>query len=803
MIINYLKTAWRSIANNKLYTFINIIGLAIGLGCFVLVLAFNRKELSYDAAFAKASTIFRVNTSLEINGVPTHYPMAHFPAGQDLTDEFPEVIGTARLYTPNLFGGNIPKIKNGDIVFPEERFFIVDSTFFSFFDYSFKYGDRATALNHTSSVVLTEPSAKRYFGEGDPVGKMLLYNDSISLRVTGVLNPINFNTHLQFDFVANARQLIRQNIPSDIDLENAYMGLWYYVYIMVDEKSNVETLDGKLANFVERYFTPRYKDNNAYIGLQNIKDIHLQSADMAAGQLSPPGNQEYVFILAIVGVCVLLVACFNFVNMATARYLARSREVGVRKAIGAERSQLIFQFISEASLITFFSGLVGLLLVVISLPFFNQLANSNLLLSEIFSWQDGLLFIFLFVVVGALSGIYPAFVLSSLKPALVLKGITQSPTSRFDIRKMLVVLQFAVALILVIGTFIVLSQLDYLRNKDMGFDKEQVLFIRDPGIPIFQRYGTFKNKLLELPDVKKVSHLSHDLGQANLPFFPFKREGKEEEMMLPILNTGFDFLETLGLEMAQGRYFDVSSPGDSTRSFVINESAARQFEWTDAVDKHITFGVGGSPDHRVIGVVKDFNFDPLRNAIGPLVISFSAAYGNIAIKLDKGDHQKQVERVEQQWKLIYPEAPFSYYFLDDGIANAYREEGKLAKIYGAFCGLAIFIACLGLFALASYTIVKRKKEMAIRKALGSSSSRVTLLIFREFLVLIAAGFALAAPAAFFVFDNWLSRFAYHVTISPFVFVMALAIVILLAVVTIAYQTIRAGAVNPAIVLKGE
>jgi putative ABC transport system permease protein len=803
MIKNYLKTALRSTLNNKVYSIINILGLSIGLGCFVLVIAYNRKELSFDTGFTKASLIYRINTSLDINGVPTHYPMAHFPAGQDMIDEFPGVKSTVRMYRPNLFGGNVPKIKNEEIIFPEEKFYFTDSTFFHIFDLPFKYGDPNTALNNPFSVVLSEPSAIRYFGDVDPVGKLLSYNDTISFKVTGVLKKLNFNTHLNVDFVANARAIIRQNISRSIDLENAYIGLWYYSYIVVEEGTDVDLLRSKLPDFVERHYTDRYKDNNAYLELQNIKDIHLHATNMASGQMSPPGNREYVFILTIVGCAVLIVACFNFVNMATSRYLSRSKEVGLRKAIGAERSQLIFQFITEASLITFFAGLIGLALVITCLPVFNQLANADMHISDILSIQDGVMFMVLFFAVGILSGLYPAFVLSSMKPALVLKGATKSPSTRWDVRKGLVIMQFIVSLVLIIGTLIVLSQLNYLQTKDMGFDRERILVIRDSGTSIFQNYSTFKNKLLETSEVKQVTHLSHDLGQSTLPYYPFKREGKDEEMMLPSLSAGYDFLETYGLSMSQGRYFDINAPGDSTLAFVINESAAKQFGWQDAINRHITFGVNGNPKHRVIGVIKDFNFDPLRTAVGPLVIRFTVAFGEISMKLKEGDHGQQVKEVEKIWKDIFPGAPFSYYFLEDGIANAYQEEQKLAKIYSSFCSLAIFIACLGLFALASYTIEKRKKEMAIRKVLGSTATKITAIIYKEFLILIALAFVVAVPISIMLFGTWLDHFAYRVAIDPWLFVIALSGVLGVSTVTVLYQTIKAGRMNPATILKSE
>lgn len=808
MLKNYFKTSFRSLLKNKIYSIINILGLAIGLGCFILVTAYGKKELSYDKNFSKSAVIYRITTSLDISGIPNHYPMSHFPAPMDMVEEYPEVKGGIRLYSPSILGGGTPKVKNAEVTnddlnFAEERFFITDSTFFDFFDFDFKYGEPKEALKDPFTVVLTSETSKKYFGDTNPIGKTLLYNDSVNFKVTGVLQPVSFNTHLQFDFLANARSVIKNSIPAGIDLENWYMGLWYYCYIEVTPDADSKELERKLKDFVQRHYPPRYKDNNTVLTLQNVGDIHLKSADMVAADLSLNGNMEYIYILSIVAISVLLVACFNFVNLATSRYLSRAKEVGIRKAIGAERIQLIVQFISEATIITALAGLVAFLLVTLFVPSFNQLANATLTFQDVFSFASVGQALLLFIAVGLISGIYPAFVLSKFQAALVLKGIVQVSSSKFSVRKGLVVLQFAVSLILIIGTLIVLSQLEFLKNKSMGFDKEQMLFLPDSSQPIFQQYPTFKNELLASSLVNHVTHLSHDLGQQNLPFYPFKLEGKPEEQMLPILRTGFDFLETFDLEMAQGRYFDIKHPSDSNNAFVINESAARAFGWTDAVGKKITFGVNGSPDHEVIGVIKDFNYDPLRNPIGPLVINFSGAYGNIAVKLKAGEYTKAVTQIEKLWNDIYPDIPFTYYFLDEALTNTYKEEQRLAKIYTLFCGLAIFIACLGLFALASYTIEKRKKEIAVRKVMGASSGRIAGLVYRDFLMLIVIAFAAAAPLAFYLFNSWLNRFAYRVNINLWLFVISLVAILFISALTVGFQTLKASMLSPATVLKNE
>lgn len=578
--------------------------------------------------------------------------------------------------------------------------------------------------------------------------------------------------------------------------------MWYYGYVKLRTQQDAVALQAKLTDFSNRHYTQRYKDNNGKLELQHVSDIHLRSNDMVAGDISTPGNFQYVQILGIVGVCVLVVACFNFINMATARYLTRTKEVGVRKVVGAHRFQLVIQFITEATMITFTAGLLAITLVVAFLPSFNKLASSNLTWTEIFNPVSSEQMFLFFAAVGVVSGFYPAVVLSGFKPGIMLKGAVQK-RSHFNLRQALVVMQFTVSLVLIIGTFIVMRQVDFLQHKDHGFNKDHVLMITDPGIPTAQRFPIIKEKWRNLSSVDYVTNLSHDLGQKNLPFYPIRREGKDEEVMLPVMFVGFDFLETFQISMKQGRFFDANAPGDSTFAFIINESAAKSFGWTDAAGKALTFGANPNPNHRVIGVIEDFNFDPLRNNVGPLVIKFGGYFANAAIKLKPGNVVSQIEEIEAQWKEVYPDGPFTYYFLDQGINRAYAEEQKLSRIYLLFCGLAIFIACLGLLALAAYSIEKRKREIAIRKVLGAHVTNISWIIYRGFLALIALGFLLAAPISYFVFNQWLNGFAYRISLEPWIFGVGFLSVAMLATVSILYQTIKGSLTNPATVLKND
>lgn len=437
------------------------------------------------------------------------------------------------------------------------------------------------------------------------------------------------------------------------------------------------------------------------------------------------------------------------------------------------------------------------------IPFFNQLANATLGLSELFNLITLIQVAAFFVAVGIVSGLYPALALSSFQPIRVLKGMVEIPGGTFSLRKVLVVVQFAVSITLIIGTIVVYNQLDYLRGKNMGFDREQLIMLPVSGTPIFRQYPSFKQEVERLSNVRSVTNVSHDLGQKNLAYSPVIAEGKDEEQMVPVMYAGFDFPETFSIEMTDGRFFAPEFPSDSTLAYVVNEAAVKTFGWKDPVGKKLKGGFRGSDSTRVIGVIRDFNFDPLKSSIAPLAIVFSGAFRNVAVKLGAGNNLSTIADIEQIWMRTYPEIPFTYYFLDEGLRATYAEEERVGKIYTVFCSLALLIASLGLFALASYTIRRRLKEISVRKVLGASEYALVVLIYRDFLLLILLAFAVAAPVSVLVFRNWLAGFAYHIELQPLFFILAIVVVVLISWLTLAFQLVRASRVNPAVVLRSE
>jgi len=801
MLKNYLQIALRSLLKNKAYTIINITGLAIGLACFVLIAIYIRNEINYDRFFSNADNIYRVNTHVDVNGISNSYPSAHYPACFDMVKDYPEVVNATTMYKAFYLSSVQPKIKRNDIEFEEKKFYIADSTFFSVFDFKFKYGNPEEALRNSYSVVLTEAASRKYFGDENPIGQIIQFQDTVALKVTGVLAPFEGRTHLDFDFLAQSKLLLNQIVGRNVD--HQYVGLWYYSYVVMQPGASPGLLVSKLPAFVKKYYPPRYTENNASLTVQNIKDIHLYS-DFSTADMSVNGNIQYVYTLGSIGVLVLIIACINFMNLSIARFSNRGKEVGVRKVMGAEKKNLVFQFLGESVVISIIAGIIGIGVIIIFIPVFNELAQTNVEVSQLLDPINASGIIAIRLITGILAGIYPSFVMAAFQPVIVLKGMHKKANTKIDLRKGLVIGQFTVSCILLIGTFIISDQLSFMREKNMGFDKEQMIILPVGGTSLAASYSTFKNKIEAMPEVVSVTNLSHDLGQKALPYLPMRVEGKEDEQMLPIMYVGHDFIRTFGLEMVQGRSFDIEHRTDSTLGFVINESAAKSLGWgNDVIGRKITFGVNGDPNAEVIGVVKDFNFDPLRSRVGPLVMGFGFASVNVAIKVKPGDHKNTLQSISKVWSEIIPGTPFTYSFLDEALTDTYRAEEKLAEIFTWFCGLAIFVASLGLFALASFSAERRLKEFGVRKVMGATEGGLVILMYREFITLIAIAFVIASPLAWYFSNEWLSNFAYRVNLSPLAYLLSIALITFVVLITVGYHSIKAAQSNPIKVLRSE
>jgi putative ABC transport system permease protein len=801
MIGNYLKVGLRGLTRNRIYTIINITGLTIGLGCFALIAIYVRNEVCYDGFYTNAENIYRINTHVDVNGISNVYPAAHYPAAHDIVKDFPEAVRATTMYKTFYLSNVLPSVKYGEREFDEDGFYLVDSTFFDVFRLDFKHGNPEEALTNAGSVVLTDETATRYFGDENPLGKIIQFQDTVSFRVTGVLKPITGNTHLDFDFLAQSKLLLNQVIGFNVD--HSYVGLWYYSYVELEPGASSKALDAKLQPFVKQYYPPRYTENSAALMLQNVKDIHLYS-EFSVADMSVNGSIEYVYTLGSIGVLVLIIACINFMNLSIARLSIRGKEVGMRKVMGAQKANLVIQFLGESLVTASIAGILSVGAVAAFIPLFNRLAGASLTPSMLVNIPTLAGIACVVLVTGILAGLYPALVMAAFQPARVLKGLHKTQARGFDLRKVLVVVQFSVSIILLTGTLVISDQLHFMRSRTMGFDREQVIIMPVAGTQLFGNFTSFKNQVEQLSNVAAVTSLSHELGQKPLPYFPMQMEGFDDEQMLPIMYVGFDFLETFGIEMTEGRFFDITHGTDSSLAFVINESAAKFLGWTDPIGRKVTFGVNGNPNSEVIGVIKDFNFDPLRTKVGPLIMKFSPAFVNVAVKMKAGDHHATVAAIENIYRqTITGDKPFSFYFLEEAMDRTYASEENLAQIFTALCVLAIFIASLGLFALASFSAERRLKEIGVRKVMGASEGGLVFLMYREFVVLIIAAFVVGSPLAYYFFEGWLANFAYHVEISPVIFVLSLLFIAVVSLVTVGYHSWKAARTNPIEVLRAE
>ncbi len=800
MFRSYFKIGMRSLIKNRVYTLINISGLAIGLSCFILIALYVKNEAGFDKFYSNSENIFRVNTQVDVNGVSNNYPTSHYPAVFDMVRDYPEAVNGTTLYRAFYLSNVLPRIRYGEHEFEENKFFIADSTFFDVFDFDFRYGNSSKAFRDPNSVVLTAAAAKKYFGDTDPMGKLILFQDTVALKVTGVLEPVRGKTHLDFDFLTYSKLLLNQITGFNVD--HAYLGLWYYSYVVLQPGASPVALESKLPAFVKKYYPPRYTENNARLSIQNIRDIHLYS-NFSTSDISVNGNIQYVYTLGSIAVLVLLIACINFMNLSIARFSNRGKEVGMRKVMGAGKQNLVSQFLGESILVAFIAGIVSMVVVWSVMPVFNNLAGVNLQPAELTDPLNIAAIAGIILLTGLLAGLYPSFVMAAFQPVTVLKGLHKGANNKISLRKALVVAQFTVSMILLIGTLVISDQLDFMRNKSMGFDKDQVIMIPSGNSTMPRDFQVFKNKVKQQQAVAAVTSLSHDIGQEALPYFPMKVEGIEEEQMIPIMYVGYDFLETFKIEMAAGRFFNAGYNTDSTLAFVINESAAKALNWSDPIGRKIAFGVGGVANSEVIGVIKDFNFDPLRTKVGPLIMAFSPASGNVAVRVAPGEYTNTVASIEKVWTELFPETPFSFYFLNEALDHTYEAEERLATVFTYFCGLAIFVASLGLFALASFSAERRLKEIGIRKVLGASETGLVTLFCREFLILILISFLLASPLAYYFFDQWLNGFAYRIDIGAMTFIIAIGFITLVALSTVGYQSLAAARSNPVNVLRSE
>lgn len=800
MLKSYFKIALRNLVRFKAYSTINITGLAVGMACCILILLYVFDELSYDHFHENSERIYRIGIDGALGG-ETNFRAAVSPAPMrnTLLQEYPEVEAATRFKS---FG--FPVMRYGDKVFSEEKFFWVDSTFFDVFTVEFVKGNPKTALTQPESVVLTEKTAKKYFGDEDPVGKLINSDNRRDYKITGVVKEFPENSHLHFDFLASISSYTFIDQQSWLDND-------YHTYILLREGFPSEQFEAKLPGVVEKYVFPlieRFlkvsmedlKKSGAryeYI-LQPLTDIHLYSN--LDRELEPNGDIAYVYIFSLIALGILLIACINFTNLATARSSNRLKEIGVRKTLGSSRKQLIKQFLTESVLMTFIAVIISLIIIEVTLPFFGELVNKRLtfgLFTNAFSIP---LLIFFILLVGTFAGAYPALYLSSFNPVKVLKKATGHSGKSSWLRNGLVVVQFAVSITLFIGTIIVYNQLNYISNKKLGFNEEQVVVVKKTD-DIGRYMESFRNDLKSVPGVINASN-SHRIFGEDLGNTPYRRYGTSDNHLMNILFADYNFASVYSIEIFQGRYYS-EYYGSDTTAVVMNETAAKELGISDdPIGKQIEHphGDGETPDvFTVIGVMKDFHFQSLHRRIEPIIIRLFTPDGfgrNVSVKVNPDNISKKLEEIEEVWHKYAGNQAFEYTFFDDEFAEVYEVEKRTGIIVSVFSVLAILIACLGLFGLAAFTTEQRTKEVGIRKILGASVPGIVFLLLKDFAKWVLISNIIAWPIAYFALNKWLEDFAYRIDIGIWTFMAASLVAISIAVVTVSYQSIKAAVANP-------
>lgn len=791
MLRNYLKTALRNLWKNKGFSAINILGLTIGMASSLLILLWVRNELSFDRFHAHADRIYRV--TVDASGFKAAVDPAGMPAG--LQAAMPEIRSVLRLSLPNtvLFGV-------GTREFEEPRVFYADSNFLQFFSYPLVAGDPKTALRRPDAVLLTEGMARKYFGTDGAIGKTLKMDNDQLLTVTGILADIPENSHLQFDFVIPMAFYSRVN--EDLQ-QNAWNSFNFYSYVRMDDHFQNSPPDlTRLEKRIDAIFRQHLAENilKVKFHLQPLTDIHLHSGELQA-DLPGHGNLQYVNILLIVAVFILIVACINFMNLATARSSRRAKEVGLRKVVGALRGQLIGQFIGELMLITFLSLVLAVGIVALVLPGFDQLAGKALRLRL----SDGRLWLMLLGIAattGLLAGSYPALYLSGFRPAAVLKGSLRALGGNLAFRNGLVIVQFVVSIVLLIGTFVVYSQLHFIRDRNPGFAKANLLYMSMKG-KMWEKMAALKTELQRhaaTSDYCLVSELPVNIQYGASQVF-WDGKDPQSQIVIPGIDVTESFIDVFQMKVLAGRGFSTAYGNDSSH-FVINEKMMRTMGLTlaTAVGKRLQYDdIKGS----VIGVVKDFNFKPIQQSIEPLVLYMNGWKSNVVVRAKPGQTTATIQTLAEICRELYPAYPFSYNFLDQDLANLYKGEQQMSVLFNLFAVLALAISGLGLYGLSAYLAQRRTKEIGVRKVLGASVFSILYLLSTGFTRLVLVAVVIAVPVSVWAINRWLESFAYHVTVNWLIFPLAAVVALMFAWVTVSFETLRAAVMNPARSLKVE
>ncbi|HXB28280.1 MAG TPA: ABC transporter permease [Puia sp.] len=810
MFKNFLKVALRNLWKNKAFSAINIAGLSVGLAVCLLIVLYVKDELSYDRYNTQSENIYRIDADIYFNGTQFISAASPAPLVPTLMKDYPQIVQYTRLRN---FGDILVRKDNQNI--QNHNAIFADSTFFQVFSIPMIKGNRLTALNEPNSIVIDETTARKYFNSTDVVGKTLYVDNSVNCKITGVIRDIPPQSHFHFSF-------IRPMHDTYHDDQGDWLSNNYASFVLVrpgvTKASLQKAVDATINNYLVKQLDQvlhmnanelKHSSNHFIYPVMPLTDIHLRSNK--SYEFEANGNIIYVYIFSIIAIFILLIACVNFMNLSTARSANRAKEVGIRKVAGSLRSNLITQFLTESVLTSFFSLVIAIGIAALLLPLFNQLAGKQMSVWTLFSTWLLPVLVALIIVVGCIAGSYPAFYLSSFQPVQVLKGSIAKGFKSSWLRSGLVVFQFFISISLIIGTIVIYNQLTYIRSREIGYNRDQVFVINNT-YALDKNIKTFRQDMLKISGVQSAAiagNLPVETSYSQNGWFKDPTLDAKQVIIMTDFNADQNYIPTLGMRMVAGRNFSTDFPTDSS-AVIINETAAKLIGFKNPLAEtlyrpsgYASNGGFASKPFRIIGVVKDFNFNSMHDKVGPLIIELSENYGRIAMRINTKNIPALIIEVEKKWNSMGPGQPFSYTFLDADFNKIYNADQRTGKLFITFAIFAIFIACLGLFGLVTYAAEQRIKEIGVRKVLGASVGEIVAMISKDFIKLVLIAFLIAFPVAWLMMNKWLQSFAYRINISWWVFALAGLLILAIALITVSFQAIKAAMANPTTSLRSE
>lgn len=805
MFKNHVKIALRNFVRYKLYSFINIAGLAIGIAACLMIYLWVQNELSYDRFHQNSGRIYRIERKVDFRDMHGRAPNTSGPFGPALVRDYPEIENFVRLDFDEF------AVKDQNNIFRKQSLLFTDNSLFEVFDFDLETGDPKTALNQPDSLVLTREMALKYLDTEDALGMSLTvdwHGTVMDFLITGILEDVPNNSHVQFDVAASLSTYPEENLSS-------WFNNTLYTYLLLKTGTSIENLENKLSAFLTKYMAA---DFLAIVGpetdihdvfqmkMNPLLNIHLHPSEQF--EIQTQGSKTSVYIFSVIALLILIIACINFMNLSTARAKKRAREVGLRKTVGAGKSQLWLQFLGESVFLSFISLVLAILLILVFLPVFNSITNKALSISLLFQFGSWFVLLGITLATGVLAGLYPAFYLSAFEPARVLKSGALSGNGKSAFRRVMAVAQFVISITLIIGTLVIFKQMEFIRNKSLGFDKENVVILQADGKQISQNIETFRTKLNEYTGIKSVTISSSVPGGFGFYDTAFKRDDTDDVFSLVFISTDYDFVDTFGFELIEGRNFSREFGTDIQGAIILNEAAVKEIGLTpeEAVGKKLNrfVDIDKFREGNIVGIVKDFNFRSLHQVIEPCVLILNPKdFYLITARILPGDVRKTMSFIQQKWGETFPGEEFEYSFLDSRIDLLYEKEGKMRNLFLFFSILSIFVASLGLFGLASFAAEERTKEIGVRKVLGASTVNIFLLLCKEFARWVLLANLVAWPVAYYVMIRWLQNFAYKVNVGLWPFVLSAAVALMIALLTVSFQAIKASLTEPVISLRYE